>query len=104
MVVVLMDHRVREGDLQVPFLGRPAYTTGFPAIVALKGEVPIHFMRCFREGNNVRVQFTPAMDFSDLPHGKEGILPATKKMNAVWENWIKEKPEPWLWIHNRWKN
>ncbi len=103
MVVVLIDHRVMEGDLQIPFLGKPAYTTSFPAFMALRQNVPVHFLRCWREGEKVKTQITPAMSFEGIPNSKEGVVTATIQMNKVLEDWIREKPEPWLWIHNRWK-
>ena len=103
MVCILMDHRVTEGDLQIPFLGRPAHTTSLPAILALKLKIPIHPVRFWREGTTVKVQAMPAVNFRGIPDNKEGIKEATQKMNSILEDWIREKPENWLWIHNRWK-
>lgn len=103
MVGILIDHRVMEGGLQVPFLGKPAYTTSLPAILALRLEIPVHFIRAWREGDKIKVEILPAMDFTGVPNSPEGIEKATRMMSRVFEDWVREKPENWLWIHNRWK-
>lgn len=102
-LAVLIDHRVTEGGLQVPFFGRPASTTSLPGILALRYKIPVHLFRCWREGNKVRFQIYPAMDFSDLPQNEAGIEQATLRMSRVVEEWVRERPQDWLWIHNRWK-
>ncbi len=27
---------------------------------------------------------------------------ATSQVNAVIERWVRDTPEQWLWLHNRW--
>ena len=102
-VGILIDHRVAEGGLVVPFLGRPAHTTTMPAILALRLRAPVHFIRAWRQGGKIKLEITPEMDLSGVPNSPEGIEKATRMMNGVFEGWIREKPENWLWIHNRWK-
>lgn len=102
-VAVLIDHRVAEGSLNVPFLGRPAATTALPALLALKYNVPVHPARCWRENGKVFIRVEPAMDFSDLGKAESDIAEATLRMTRVVETWIRERPEAWMWIHNRWK-
>lgn len=103
ILALLIDHRVTEGDLQVMFFGRPASTTSLPGILALRYLIPIHPMRCWREGDKVRIQVSPAMNFADLAHSEAGIAQATLRMSDVVEGWVRERPQEWLWIHNRWK-
>lgn len=101
---VLIDHRVTEGGLMVPFFGRPAFTSSFPAILALRYSIPVHPAHCWREGEKVIIQIAPALDFQGLTACEEHILEATQRMNAVVEEWVRRRPEHWLWIHNRWKD
>jgi len=103
MVGILIDHRVAEGGLQIPFLGKPAHTTSLPAILALRLQIPVHFIRAWREAGKIKVEILPAMDFTGVPNSPEGIDKATRRMSRVFEDWVREKPENWLWIHNRWK-
>lgn len=103
LLAVLIDHRVSEGGLQVPFFGRPALTTALPAILALRYQIPVHPVRAWREGERIKVRIEPAMDFSALGAGETDIAEATLRMSRVVERWVRERPEAWLWIHNRWK-
>ncbi len=103
LLAILIDHRVAEGGLQVPFFGRPALTTGLPAFLALRYQIPVHMVRAWREGETVRVRVEPAMDFAGLSASEADIAEATSRMTQVVECWVRERPEAWLWIHNRWK-
>ena len=104
MVGILMDHHVREGGLTIPFLGRMANTTSLPALLALHLGVPVHFIRGWHEGEKIKMEILPAMNFAGISNSSEGIKKVTQMMNKVFEDWIREKPENWFWIHNRWKN
>ncbi|MBI3012740.1 MAG: lysophospholipid acyltransferase family protein [Elusimicrobia bacterium] len=103
VTTMLIDHRVMEGGLRVPFFGRPAYTSSLPAVLALRYSIPVHCARCWKDGDTIRLQFERKMDFSGLEQSQEGVAEATQRMNRVIEGWIRERPELWLWIHNRWK-
>lgn len=74
------------------------------AILALRYRVPVHGAICDRRREGYRIRFTPAMDFSGLGRNPEDIFEATLRMNRLVEGWIRESPEQWLWIHDRWKN
>ncbi len=103
LLALLIDHRVTEGSLKIPFFGRPASTTALPAILALRYGVPVHMVHSWRENGRVKIHVSPALDFSGLKATESDIAEATLRMNAVVENWIRERPSAWLWIHNRWK-
>ncbi len=103
LLAVLIDHRVTEGGLKIPFFGRPAATTSMPAILALRYGIPVHMVHSWREGDRVKIHIAPPLDLSDLTASEADIAQATRRMNAVVEAWVRERPEAWLWIHNRWK-
>ena len=103
LLAILIDQRVVEGGLQVPFFGRLAYTTALPALLALRYSIPVHPVHCWREGEKVKVQIDSAMDFADLTARTEHFIEATLRMNAKVEDWVRKRPQDWLWIHNRWK-
>lgn len=103
LLAMLIDQKIIEGGIQAPFLGRPAYTTSLPAILAFRYSVPIHPTHCWREGEKIVVHIAPPMDFSDLFQKENKIYEATLRMNRVIEDWVKERPEMWFWVHNRWK-
>ena len=100
---LLIDQRITDGGVRVPFFGRPAHTTTMPALLALRVGAQVHAVQCRREGDRLRLIVEPAMDLSDCPPGEEGLAKATARMTAVVERWTREQPPLWLWIHDRWK-
>jgi len=30
------------------------------------------------------------------------VAEAMRRVNAMLEDWIRERPGQWLWLHNRW--
>lgn len=100
VVVLLPDQAVqpREGIL-VPFLGRPAWTTPAPAKMALRSDATIVFGFCIPDGLRHRVEFEEpirAAEFIDP-------VKLTERINDVISRRIRERPELWLWMHDRWK-
>ena len=99
-VVLLPDQAVlpREGVL-VPFLGRPAWTTPAPAKMALRADATIVFGFCIPDGLRHRLEFEEpirAATFTDP-------VQLTEHINDVISRRIRERPELWLWMHDRWK-
>jgi KDO2-lipid IV(A) lauroyltransferase len=103
VVGMLIDQRITDGGMRVPFLGRPAHTTGMPALLALRLGCPVHPVNCWREEGRIRLKVWPAMDFAGLAASEAGIAEATARLNRVVEGWVRERPPMWLWIHDRWK-
>jgi lauroyl/myristoyl acyltransferase/tetraacyldisaccharide-1-P 4'-kinase len=100
VVVLLPDQAVlpREG-VRVPFLGRPAWTTPAPAKMALRAEATIVFGFCIPDGLRHRLEIEEpirAMEFTDP-------VKLTEHINDVISRRIRERPELWLWMHDRWK-
>jgi KDO2-lipid IV(A) lauroyltransferase len=103
VVGLLFDQRITAGGLQVPFFGRPAHTTGMPALLALRMECPIVPLRSWRENGRITVEFLPPLEIEPGPATPERVEAVTRQLNDMLERWIKERPSQWLWIHNRWK-
>ncbi|HMU96325.1 MAG TPA: lysophospholipid acyltransferase family protein [Elusimicrobiota bacterium] len=100
---LLFDQRITEGGLSVPFFGRPARTTGLPALLALRVGCPVHPVHSYREGDRLIIECGPALDISPAPPTEENLRAVMGQMTAVVEGWIRRHPSQWLWIHNRWK-
>ena len=100
VVVLLPDQAVlpREGVL-VPFLGRPAWTTPAPAKMAIRAGSTIVFGFCIPHGLRQRVEFEEPIQTEAGMDAEE----LTARINAVIGRRIHERPELWLWMHDRWK-
>jgi len=101
-VGVLVDQKFKRG-IQVPFFGHNAPTNTLLAKLARRYDCPVHGARSIRLPNGrFRLEVT---DEIILPRNKDGdidIRGATEMITRVIEDWVREYPEQWLWIHRRW--
>ena len=100
-VGLLTDLRDGAGAV-VPFFGRPAHTTTFPALLALSAGSPI-LVSCMRRESGVRfVQSYALVRMPDSGDRKADLLAVTAAVQAVFEDFIRRWPEQWMWAHKRW--
>ena len=100
-LVMLADLRDRNG-LPVPFFGRPAPSTTFPAIVARTQNAPLLAVSVVREPG---VRFRIRAELIDVPRTDDrdsDIAVATARLQAKLEDFIRAHPEQWMWAHRRW--
>ena len=102
-VGMLPDLRIDEGPL-VPFFGVDAPTTDTPARLALRFKcdlIPIRIERL--PGVRFRVTFHQPLTPDDPSAGEQAqALQMTRKLQALFETWIREHPEQWLCTKRRW--
>lgn len=97
-VGILVDQKMNDG-IAVPFFGRPAMTAPAIAEMALRYHAPIHPARIRRyDGAHFEVEIFPPMDI----HEDDTALSIMTRINAQLEEWIREDPGQWLWLHKRW--
>lgn len=102
-VGLLVDQRRNSGPL-VPFFGRPAPTNVFFATLARQYDCPVHGVRTIRlPGDRFHIELTPPIDLPRDDKGLIDVIGATRTINEIIEGWIREHPEQWLWLHNRWR-
>lgn len=101
-VGILMDQAVLpEEGIVVDFLGRPAWTTRMPVIIARKTGSPI--LPIFIKRNGTAQEITIHPEIMLLSNSSNYLRANTRLLNSIIEDYIKENPEQWLWIHKRWK-
>jgi len=88
-----------------PFCGIPASTVAGPAALALKTGAPIMLVHTRRIApGRHRLVVKPPLDMSGLPQEKgEAVTALLARVNAAYEQVIREDPTQWLWGHKRWK-
>jgi KDO2-lipid IV(A) lauroyltransferase len=104
-VIILADQRVSDGVL-VPFFNDQAQTTISIAKLALKYDIPLIPARSIRVGNSFKflVRVEKPIEFQKTDHiNDQSVFDLTLKVNQKLEEWIKEYPSQWFWVHNRWK-
>jgi KDO2-lipid IV(A) lauroyltransferase len=101
-LAMLVDQKMNDG-IEAPFFGIPAMTTAGPAQLSLKFGAPI--VPVFNErlpGQRFRITVYPEITAPLTGDRQKDVLAITTKLNEFLEARIRERPEMWLWLHNRW--
>lgn len=99
---MLIDQKMNTG-IAVPFFGRDAMTTSMPATAMLRygaGLIPIRSERL--DGCKFRVTIYPPVKYTPTGDKKTDDFAVIKTIHSIFETWIRERPEQWMWAHNRW--
>lgn len=101
---MLPDQSIRQGIL-VNFFGRKASTTPVPAILAIFYQRPIVVVACCRKRNGYDFEGVVSDPLwpGEFKSEKEEIFRLTEEMNKGMETIIRQYPEQYFWVHNRWK-
>ncbi len=104
VVVLLPDQAVlpREGVL-IPFFGREAWTTPIPAKMATRRGSTIVFAFCIPDPTGHRLEFENPIRVDQLSSAECDPVVLTQRINDVISRRIADRPELWLWMHDRWK-
>lgn len=96
---LLIDQKYNQG-IAMPFFGRAAMTSPAFAQLAQKFKIPLLPAQIERlDGANFRLTINSPLETQGRP--VEDIITDAHKML---ENWITQRPEQWLWLHNRWRD
>lgn len=99
---MLVDQKMNDG-IPVPFFGRDAMTAPALARLAIREGVPILPCRCERlEGARFRLTYYPPLIPAASGDEKRDAATTMARVNEMLEDWIRQRPEQWLWVHNRW--
>jgi KDO2-lipid IV(A) lauroyltransferase len=101
-VALMNDQKFNEG-IPVPFFGYDAMTAPGPTRLAMKYKVDLMPMSIVRTGNaRYRVTvYDPFAPDSD-PDETKAIHNTVLRINRFVEDRIRENPDQWFWMHNRW--
>ena len=99
---ILVDQKFRRG-INVPFFGHDAPSNPLLAKLARRYDCPVHGARAVRLPNGrFRLEITEELALPRTKDGDIDIRGTTELVNKVVEDWVREYPEQWLWIHRRW--
>ena len=102
-VGILMDQNLHQGGVFVPFFGRPAATTTLTALLAVKLGCPVIGFNIWREGPQIVGRFEEPLYARRNSDPEQETLRMTAELTGILEKWIRQRPDNWLWGHNRWK-
>ena len=103
-VGLLVDQKMNDG-IAVPFFGLEAMTAPAIAQLALKFDRPIVPLQIERlQGANFRITIHPPLEIQKTGDRDTDVYNVMVQVNATLESWIRQRPEQWLWLHNRWSD
>jgi KDO2-lipid IV(A) lauroyltransferase len=103
---ILIDQNVlrREGVF-VDFFGRPASTTPALAAFHLRTGAPLLPLACLTAPDgSYRFRLGRPLAFQASGRQAADVLKITQLCTKIIETQIREKPELWLWFHDRWRS
>jgi KDO2-lipid IV(A) lauroyltransferase len=104
-VAILIDQNVQPGDgIFVDFFGRPAATTTVAAALAVKTGCAL--VPCRTEllpDGRYRIGYDPVVEWSPSGDRQADVACLTQRLTRTIEDWVRETPAQWLWMHRRWK-
>jgi len=105
IVGVLLDQNAaRREAVFVPFFGVPASTSRSLAVLSLRTRTPILPVFIRREGwGRHRAIIHPPLPDSGPNAAPRAVVELTMHCTAAIEAAIREAPEQWFWMHDRWR-
>lgn len=101
-LALLADQKMNDG-IPVEFFGRPAMTAPAIAALALKFDLAVVPARVERlPGERFRVVVSEPMAHPATGDAKADVAALLRAINATFEDWIRARPDHWLWLHRRW--
>ncbi|MFN2508543.1 MAG: lipopolysaccharide heptosyltransferase II [Chthoniobacterales bacterium] len=99
IVGVLADQHAGDHGVWTPFFGRLASTTPLPALLAKRTRSAVIGAAVYTSGSGRwRMVFTPRIDTP-----VDSVQSITARANGVIAGQIRQAPEDWFWVHDRWK-
>ncbi|MEW6215680.1 MAG: lysophospholipid acyltransferase family protein [Nitrospirota bacterium] len=103
-VGILMDQAVISDEGYVmDFLGRGAWTTKMPALIARKTGAAVLPVFIHRTNGSHKIEVYPEVQLSNIDDKEGAVIEDTKRFSCFIEGYIRYHPTEWLWIHRRWK-
>ena len=103
-VGLLVDQYYIGKAVKIEFFGRRTNGNPLLAKLARHYDCPIFPARCIRlPKGRFRLELQDPIEIPKKTNGDIDTQYLTQKVNNVVEEWVREYPEQWLWLHKRWR-
>lgn len=104
-LAVLMDQNAGDWGTFVDFFGKAASTARALPLLSYKHGTPILPMFCFPTGSGkYRIVYGPELKLKKSGNKDDDVVAWTQACVKHIEWVLYQQPEPWMWIHRRWKS
>ncbi|HEX6978261.1 MAG TPA: lysophospholipid acyltransferase family protein [Alphaproteobacteria bacterium] len=101
---LLIDQKLNEGE-PIPFFGHDAMTATAIASLAFKFDCALLPSQIERiEGAHFRLTIHPALELPCTGDRQADTRALLTTINRMIEDWIRQRPGQWLWLHQRWSD
>jgi KDO2-lipid IV(A) lauroyltransferase len=102
-VAMLFDQKMNDG-VEAKLFSIRSMTTSAPGGLAVRNGTAL-FPACIErlKGAHFRVTVYPQIEVDRSAEPAGEVLRITQALNDFLEARIREKPENWFWLHNRWR-
>ncbi len=103
-VIILADQKITEGE-PVKFFHDDAITTTSIARIALRYDILLVPARSIRLDKKFKfiVEVEKPLAIHRSGDVNFDLINVTRTINQKLEDWIRQYPAQWFWVHNRWK-
>ena len=102
-VGILADQFFRRG-MTVTFFGRETLANPLLAKLVNNYDCPVYPARTIRlPVGRYRMELQDPLDVPRLENGRVDQQALTQMVTSKIEEWVREYPEQWLWLHKRWR-
>ena len=103
-VGIAADQDAGRRGLFVDFLGRPASSHQGPAAIALREGCPLIMgVDVMRPRGKHTVFFERLLNPGRLAYTPENVRTITERYNRRLEDFVRQYPDQWFWVHRKWK-
>lgn len=105
IVAMIADQRGPEDSIKLDFFGRKTSVLVGPAVLSLKTGAPLIFGIAVRQKDYSYKMNIVEISKDNLPDEFNAKIAELSRRHLHYlESVIRENPEQWLWMHNRWKH
>ncbi len=106
VVALHIDQHSSGNSMFIPFLGKWAATITTPAVMGMRTGAPVLSMLCFRDDDtdSFTIRISPEIKAVPTEDMLADVRQITRRLNEILEKAVREAPEQWFWLHNRWKS
>ena len=103
-VALLIDQDTKVKSRFVDFFGKPASTPVGATILAMKtGAIVVPTSIYLGDDWKQHMSFFPEVPMRDTGDEEADMVYNTQVLTTIIENMIREHPDQWVWLHDRWK-
>jgi KDO2-lipid IV(A) lauroyltransferase len=89
--------------IPIDFFGKPAKTQAIGAMIARRVGARIWLSRCKRIGTSSRFEIElRELRVPRTSNQSNDVHWVMEEMQRIFEEWIRETPEQWMWSNRRW--